>query len=125
MYLVEGKVDIMHQDNGSEFQGEFEKACRTLGIIQVYSRPRTPKDNPSLEKFNDTVQREWLRLSEMGLDDIEEANNDLTNWLVKYNSYRPHQALDYKTPLEYAQEHFFQVSPMWSASTRTCKSRIS
>ena len=117
MYLVEGKVNIMHQDNGSEFEGAFKRACETLGIVQIYSRPRTPKDNPSLEKFNDTVQREWLRFSEIGLDEIEESNKDLTRWLVKYNSYRPHQALDYMTPLEYAQEHFFKVSPMWSAST--------
>ncbi len=117
MYLADRKINIMHQDNGSEFKGAFERACQTLGILQIYSRPHTPKDNPSLEKFNDTIQREWLALSEVGLDDIDEANKDLTRWLIKYNSYRPHQALDYKTPLEYAQEIFFKVLPMWSAST--------
>jgi len=88
----------MHQDNGSEFQGAFERACQTLGILQIYSRPHTPKDNPSLERFNSTIQYEWLKYSKTGLDDINAANQDLTNWLVKYNSYRPHQALDYKTP---------------------------
>jgi transposase InsO family protein/transposase-like protein len=117
LYLTEGKVNIMHQDNGSEFQGAFERACQTLGILQIYSRPHTPKDNPSLERFNSTIQYEWLQYSVTGLDDINEANQDLTNWLIKYNSYRPHQALDYKTPLEYAQETFFKVLPMWSAST--------
>ena len=117
LYLTEGKVNIMHQDNGSEFQGAFERACQTLGILQIYSRPYTPKDNPSLERFNSTIQYEWLQYSKIGLDDINAANQDLTNWLVKYNSYRPHQALDYKTPLEYAQDNFFRVLPMWSAST--------
>jgi transposase len=117
MYLVEGKVEIMHSDNGSEFQGEFEKACNALNIIQLYSRPHTPKDNPALERFNNTVQEEWLDSSEVGLDDIQEANKDLTTWLIKYNSYRPHQALDYLTPLEYAHEHFFKVLPMSPAST--------
>lgn len=119
MYLADGKINIMHQDNGSEFKGAFEKACEALGILQIYSRPYTPKDNPALEKFNDTIQREWLALSVIGLDDITEGNLDLTNWLIKYNSYRPHQALDYKTPLEYVQENFFQVLPMWSARTRS------
>ncbi len=119
MYLADGKINIMHQDNGSEFQGAFERACQTLGILQIYSRPHTPKDNPSLEKFNSTIQYEWLSLSVVGLDDIEEANKDLTHWLIKYNSYRPHQTLDYKTPLEYAQNTFFKVLPMWSASTQT------
>jgi len=117
MYLVDGKINIMHQDNGSEFKGAFERACETLGILQIYSRPYTPKDNPALENFNGTVQREWLGLSEVGLDDIEEANKDLTTWLIKFNSYRPHESLDYKTPLEYASENFFKVLPMWSAST--------
>jgi len=117
MYVVEGKVNIMHQDNGSEFKGVFERACQTLKILQVYSRPHTPQDNPSLERFNKTVQEEWLALSEEGLDEIIKANQDLTKWLIKYNSYRPHQSLDYQTPLEYAQKYFFNVLPMWSAST--------
>ena len=117
MYLVEGKVELMHSDNGSEFAGAFEKACETLGIMQIYSRPHTPKDNPALERFNKTIQEEWLAYSVVGLDDIQEANNDLAPWLIKYNSYRPHETLAYLTPLEYAQEHFFKVSPMWSAST--------
>lgn len=119
MYLAEGKVEIVHSDNGSEFEGEFEKACRKLNIARIYSRVKTPKDNPALENFNGTIQKEWLALSEVGLDDIEEANKDLTKWLVKFNSYRPHEALDYLTPLEYAQEHFFKKLPMWSASTLT------
>jgi transposase InsO family protein len=117
MYLTDGKINIMHQDNGSEFQGAFERTCKTLGILQIYSRPYTPKDNPALENFNGTIQREWLGLSKVGLDDIDEANRDLTKWLIKFNSYRPHESLDYKTPLEYAQENFFQVLPMWSAGT--------
>ena len=120
MYLVEGRIDIMHSDNGSEFQGAFEKACEKLTILQIYSRPHTPKDNPCLERFNSTVQEEWLELSEVGLDDIQEANKDLTLWLIKYNSYRPHETLDYKTPLEYAQENFFKVLPMSPASTIYC-----
>lgn len=119
MYLVEGKVEIMHSDNGSEFAGDFERVCRTLNIFQIYSRPYTPRDNPSLERFNSTIQGEWLDYSEVGLDDITDANHNLSKWLIKYNSYRPHEALDYLTPLEYAQENFFKVLPMWSAGTLT------
>ena len=116
MYLVEGKVDLMHSDNGSEFKGEFEKACEQLKILQIYSRPYTPKDNPALERFNSTVQYEWLEYSKVGLDNILEANLNLTTWLVKYNSYRPHEALDLDTPLEYAHKNFFnKVLPMWPA----------
>jgi len=120
LYLCDGKIEVMHSDNGAEFEGEFEKACRKLNIARIYSRAYTPKDNSSLERFNRTIQEEWLDYSEVGLDDIHKANKDLTHWLIKYNYYRPHQALDYKTPLEYAQENFFKVLPMWSASTIAC-----
>lgn len=117
IYLSDGDISIIHSDNGSEFAGEFERACALLNIHQVYSRVKTPTDNPALERFNRTVQEEWLALSEAGLSDIPAANRDLTEWLVEYNSIRPHQSLDYQTPLEYAQEHYFKVLPMWSAST--------
>ena len=118
VYLSDGDIRLIHSDNGSEFAGEFEKACRLLAINQVYSRVRTPTDNPALERFNRTVQEEWLELSEIGLDDVIEANRDLTEWLVEYNSVRPHQSLDYQTPLDYAQANYFQLLPMWSASTK-------
>lgn len=117
VYLSEGDIKIIHSDNGKEFAGEFEKACWQLGIQQIYSRVRTPNDNPCLERFNWTVQDEWLSLSETGLDDVPEANYDLTDWLIEYNSVRPHQSLDYLTPIEYAQQHYFKVLPMWPAST--------
>ena len=121
VYLTNGKLKIIHSDNGSEFAGEFEKACFALGISQVYSRVRTPKDNPSLERFNWTIQDEWLSMSEVGLDDINEANLDLTSWLIEYNNLRPHETLDYQTPLSYAQIYKPEVLPMSPARTTICE----
>jgi len=115
VYLTGGNIKIIHSDNGSEFAGEFEKSCKQLGIQQIYSRARQPKDNPALERFNRTLQEEWLELSEVGLDEISEANLDLTQWLIEYNNHRPHQALDYLTPLQYAETA--QVLPMSPART--------
>jgi transposase InsO family protein len=117
VYLSKGDIQIIHSDNGSEFAGEFTKACLQLNIQQVYNRVRTPQDNPALERFNWTVQDEWLSLSEVGLDEIKEANQDLTEWLIEYNFKRPHQSLDYLTPIEYANKHYFKVLPMTPAST--------
>lgn len=118
MYLSDGDVNVIHSDNGSEFAGEFEKASKELSIFQVYSRVRTPNDNPALERFNRTLQDEWLALSEVGLDSIDEANRDLTDWLVEYNAIRPHAALDYQTPIEYAHLKYFRVSSMYPAHTK-------
>jgi len=124
VYLVDSRVNYVHSDNGSEFEGSFSEACKDLALSQIYSRPHTPKDNPALERFNWTIQDEWLSLSEVGLDDINKANKDLTNWLIEYNNLRPHESLDYLTPLKYAQEHYFKVSPMWSARTISEKDTI-
>ena len=117
LYLSDASITVMHSDNGSEFAGEFEKACKLLGITQIYSRVKQPKDNPALERFNRTLQEEWLAFSEVGLDEIPEANHDLTEWLIEYNFNRPHQALDYLTPIEYAHQHYFKVLPMYPART--------
>lgn len=117
VYLTNGKVNYIHSDNGSEFEGSFSEACNDLKVTQIYSRPHTPKDNPALERFNRTLQDEWLSMSEVGLDDINKANNDLTNWLIEYNNVRPHQSLDYQTPLSYAYRKFPEMLPMTPAST--------
>ena len=117
IYLSDGKAAIIHSDNGSEFAGKFEAAIKEFNLTQVYSRVRWPKDNPCLERFNKTIQDEWLNYSEVGLDKIEEANQDLTKWLIEYNFGRPHESLDYLTPIEYAHTNYFQVLPMYPAST--------
>jgi transposase InsO family protein len=117
LYLANNQVKHIHHDNGSEFYGDFEQACKELGVQQIFSRARTPKDNPALERFNWSVQDEWLSMSEYGLDDLPFANQDLTNWLIEYNDVRPHESLDYLTPLEYATKTF-EVSPMWSSRTQ-------
>jgi len=119
LYLSNGSLQNIHHDNGGEFAGLFERACEELGINQIYSRVRRPKDNPALERFNGTVQDEWLAVSEVGLDNIHEANQDLTGWLIQYNSERPHQSLDYLPPLTYATQKY-KVSPMWAARTLSC-----
>ena len=117
IYLTGDQIKVIHTDNGSEFEAHFRKACNNLLIQQIYSRVRTPKDNPALERFNRTLQEEWLSVSEVGLDNILEANLDLTSWLIKYNFQRPHQTLDYKTPIEYAQTNYPEVLPMYPART--------
>lgn len=117
IYVSHGSIKVIHHDNGGEFARHFITACKDLGIKQIYSRTRTPKDNPQLERFNRTIQDEWLNYSEVGLDEIDQANCDLTSWLIEYNSVRPHQALDYQTPLAYASQYFPQVLPMSPAST--------
>ena len=117
-YLTEGEMINLHHDNGSEFEKDFKKACQELSLPQWYSRPHTPKDNPVLERFNRTIQEEFVEMIDIGLEDVKEFNLRLTDWLIEYNNVRPHEALDYLTPLEYIDTYLSnRVLPMSSSRT--------
>ena len=117
IYLTDKKVINIHHDNGSEFKKEFEEACRTLSIPQWYSRPHTPKDNAVLERFNRTIQEEFIEITDTDLLFVSDFNQKLTDWLIEYNSNRPHKTLDYKSPLEYLDNYYSEVSPRYSSLT--------
>jgi len=118
--LVEGKIAAILSDNGSEFSKYFEEALKKLNIIHLYTRVRTPEDNPRDERFNRTVKEEFMEVNEffeeyLAQDDLTEANRELTEWLIFYNFTRPHQALYYQTPMEYINNQ--QVSAMFPPHT--------
>ncbi len=115
-YLLGRQVENIHTDNGSEFLRHFHEAAAQLSLNRYWSRPRTPKDNPSLERFNRTLKEEFLRQGNFH-SDPSVFNPKLTEWLVEYNAVRPHQALGYETPLAFAQASL-GLHTMWSSSTR-------
>jgi len=60
-YLLDGKIENIQTDNGSEFLKYFDKACKELNINHYFSRNHTPKDNACNERFNRTLQEEFLK----------------------------------------------------------------
>lgn len=118
-YLTDKGIVNIHHDNGSEFRADFEKACTDLNLPQWYSRVRTPKDNAVLERFNRTIQEDFVDLWDVDPLDTDDFNRQLTDWLIEYNNIRPHQTLAYQTPLEYIDTHLpIGVLPMSSSHTR-------
>lgn len=87
-------------DNGSENLGAFAELLRQQGLTQYFARPRTPKDKPYVERFIGTLERECLQWGGVAVSLIDQQHL-IDDWLVKYHSYRPHQALGYLTPNEY------------------------
>jgi transposase InsO family protein len=114
-YLLDGRFDNLQTDNGSEFLKHFEVACTELKVSHYFSRTKTPKDNPECERFNRTLQEEFIALGNM-TEDINIFNRNLTDWLIEYNFNRPHQTLDYLTPIEFTQK-YSKVSKMYSSNT--------
>ena len=117
MLLLDGSALNTLNDNGSEFHKEFIKACKELNLNQYWSRVHTPTDNPVNERFNRTLQEEFIDLGNMTSDPIE-FNRNLTEWLIEYTFVRPHQTLGYDTPWQFYQKTN-KVLPMYSSRTRT------
>ena len=111
-FLLDKDIPYLHSDNGSEFHKHFEDACKQLKIEHYFSRPRTPKDHAEIERFNRTLEEEFLQIGNY-IDDSEIFNSLLTEWLVEYNFNRPHQSLGYLTPMEFlAQKQESNLLPM-------------
>lgn len=102
--VAQGNILNVCQDNGSEFEKQFASLLASLNIPQYFSRVKTPKDNPVCERFNGILKQEFLRQGNWTTN-IHEFNQRLSKWLLKYNTVRPHQSLNYLTPFEYQFNH--------------------
>ena len=114
-YLFDARIENLTRDNGSEFRGVFDDALAALQVRGYFSRVKTPTDNPVDERFNRTLQDEFIALGNMTAD-CDVFNRKLTDWLIEYNFKRPHQALGYEVPVEY-HYRYQKVSPMYPSST--------
>ena len=92
----------LQTDNGSEFALHFEPACTALGITHFHTYPRTPKMNAHIERFNRTLSEDFISLNRPLLrDDLHAFNEKLVDWLIWYNTMRPHESLGMVSPLRY------------------------
>jgi transposase InsO family protein len=114
-YLLDGKIENIQTDNGSEFQKHFGQLCLKLSIPHYFSRVHTPEDNAVNERFNRTIQEEFLALGNMSAD-TELLNRRMTEWLIEYNFRRPHYALKNMPPINFSYK-YHKVLPMYPSST--------
>ena len=95
-------VTEVQTDNGSEFAHLFEEACKRLGITHFHTYPRCPKMNCHIERFNRTLSEDFIVSNRSLLrDDLAAFNEALVDWLLWYNTTRPHQSLGMRSPLQY------------------------
>jgi transposase InsO family protein len=79
-------------DNGSEFKKHFAEELRQLHLIHFHTYPRTPKMNAHLERFNRTIQEEFIDYHASLLLDPDAFNRKLMDYLIFYNTERVHHA---------------------------------
>ena len=91
-------------DNGSEFISRvLDKWAYAHGVTLDFSRPGKPTDNPYIESFNGSFRDECLNLH--WFESLTDAREKIEAWRQDYNQFRPHSALNYLTPNEYARYH--------------------
>jgi len=93
-------------DNGSEFEKYFDKTCQEQGLVHFFNYPRHPQSNSVLERFNRTIQEQFVIWH---IDDIEETdvfNRDLMEYLIWYNTEKPHRGIGNLPPLRYYVDNY-------------------
>jgi len=95
------RISTVKTDNGLEFMGEFDDYLTKCGIKHFFIYPRTPKSNAYVERFNRTIQEEFVNANLDCMGELTEFNSRLIDYLVFFNSVRPHQSLGYLTPMGY------------------------
>ena len=102
------RFEAMLTDNGPEVASPVNKAGHPmermlveLGIKHRYTRPYRPQTNGKVERFWRTLNEDLLEGTTF--EAVEALKDELVQYLLYYNTVRPHQGLGGKTPLQALQ----------------------
>lgn len=115
-------------DNGSEFEKYFDKACQDNDMLHFYNYPKHPQSNGCLERFNRTIQEQFVYWHIDYLDNIDEFNRKMIEYLIWYNTEKPHRGIGNFPPLRYYIDKFLipaKKSNMLWTLTKARNSRAS
>lgn len=88
-------------DNGPEFRSRwFQAWCAERGIRLDFIEPGKPMQNAFIESFNGRLRDECLNAN--WFRNLCHARLAVAAWRIEYNQRRPHSALGYRTPQEFA-----------------------
>ena len=89
-------------DNGSEFKKHFDKRVKELHLTHYHTYPKTPKMNAHCERFNRTIQEEFVDYHMPLLKTPDEFNRELMDYLFWYNTIRVHFAfVNKQSPVQF------------------------
>lgn len=112
-------VTFVLTDNGSEFKKHFAAELLKLQITHYHTYPKTPKMNAHVERFNRTIQEEFMNYRKGLLLDCDAFNRELMDWLIWYNTKRVHYAFGNKmTPVQFLLSWKPQETPILPAECK-------
>ena len=95
------KIEHIQTDNGHEFEKYFREYVAENKIVHYNTYPKHPQSNGYIERFNRTIQEQYVHNNEHRLDDLNDFNRGLMDYLIWYNTEKPHRGLHLQTPLDY------------------------
>src|SRR5512135_513099 len=96
-----GAPTAIRTDQGPEFTGKaLDQWAYRNGVQLKLIQPGKPTQNAYIESFNGKFRDECL--NEHWFTSLAEARVLVAAWRRDYNERRPHSALDYQTPAEFA-----------------------
>jgi transposase InsO family protein len=96
-------IHTVQTDNGSEFLAGFHTYLESVGIRHQFIYPHMPKVNSFIERFNRTIQEEFILRNDEIYYDLAAFQEKLVHYLEWYNTKRPHAALSYMAPTSFIQ----------------------
>jgi putative transposase len=108
------KIKSVKTDNGLEFLGNFDRYLRKKGVIHYFSYPRTPKSNAYIERFNRTIQEDFVDDNLELLPDTHSFNDRMMDYLLFYNTVRPHKSLKQQTPMGFMISEDHKSNMLWT-----------
>ncbi len=99
--LMRGAPKTIRVDNGPEFVSKtLDRWAYQNGVTLDFSRPGKPTDNAFVESFNGRLRDECLNAH--WFLSLADAKSKIEAWRRHYNESRPHTALGWLTPQEFA-----------------------
>lgn len=94
-------IEHIQTDNGSEFAKHFVDKIKELCLTHYHIYPRTPQHNSHIERYNRTIQEEFIDYHEFELQELKRFNHSLIDYLLWYNTKRTHRSLSKQSPLQF------------------------
>ena len=94
-------IRLWQSDNGSENLGVFDLELKKDGIPHLFIYPNCPQIDTFIERYNRTLQEEYLDYHLDEMVDPNQGNQILADWNVYYNTKRRHHSLGLLSPMQY------------------------
>jgi len=101
LFVIRGVPTCIRSDNGPEFIARaIRQFLAAAGVETLYIEPGSPWQNGYAESFHSRLRSELLDAEVF--ENVAAAQSLAANWRSDYNHHRPHSALGYRTPAEFA-----------------------